>query len=288
MDGSIYGRLLSRPDDKSSSHVFDDVELTARLATIPDVLTDAWVVRHAAYASHGFIQPAKNGMFIDECDHYPSARTVVVYKNNSPVATVRVCLYAPESGIAGANRVPAMDVFETEIVDIFNHLRSGAASPRGVEVMRLSRHPSLGNDYEPVLALFRTVGYLLLHFDADVVVSGVRKHHMPFYRRLGFRKITEPRPYPKLKFETALMACVRRTGLALEDSMPVLGWLSKEDEHYRDFIAGKRVPILGVGGAVAGLGGIFAGRLSNPAAARALLGAGATEQVVPDQQRLAA
>lgn len=243
MDGSIYGGVLLRPDAQTS---FDEPEgdaLTAQLATSADVLRDAWTIRHAAYSSHGFIEPTSTRMFMDECDFYSSSKTVVLYKNQLPIATVRVCLYAPGSDVAGAHTVPAMDVFHDEIIDLLRDTQNEGSTSRAVEVMRLATHPDLGNSSEVAFALFLMAGYIVLQFDANAVLCAVRKHHMPFYRRVGLRKVTEPRAYPKLKFQTGLMACVRNSPQELQQSMPILHPISRHDGIYRDFIAGRPVPV---------------------------------------------
>lgn len=227
--------------------------LTARLAGTPDVRREAYALRYAAYSSRGFIDAAPSGLFKDEWDEYPCTKTVVVYKDGVPAATARVCMYAPGSGIVGSDVIPAMDVFGSEIARIFSRIRGFS---RGAEVMRLSRHPDLGADYEPVFAAFQMVGCLLLHLEVDAVVCAVRKHHMPFYRRLGFRIKTEPRKYPKLNFETALMASARPEGKLLQDALSGLNLISKEDINYQDFLAGREVPVFGTRRAAPKLGSI--------------------------------
>ena len=257
MDGSTYGGLLIRDGLKTSGDRVADGALTAQLAASETVLRDAWRVRHAAYSSQGYIEPRASGMFVDECDHYPSSKTVVIYKHDAPVATVRVCLYAPQSGISGTDAVPAMDVFHDEITTLLPPFSDDGRPARAVEVMRLARHPDVATEHEPVFALFQMVGYLILLLQADAVISAVRAHHMPFYRRLGFQKVTEPRPYPKLRFLTGLMACLRREGEGIEASMPILRMLSHHDAVYQDFVSGRRVPVLGAERFPSGLGRLF-------------------------------
>jgi len=243
MDGSIYGGLLIHGEQQTSYDELGGGEISARLATSPEVFRDAWMLRHAAYSSHGFIETNANGMFMDECDHYASTKVVVVYRNNSPIGTVRVCLYAPESGIDGANSIPAMDVFHDEITNLLQATPPVRRGPRAVEVMRLATHPDIGSEREPALALFLMAGYLTLHFQANAVVCAVRRHHMPFYRRVGLQKMTEPRAYPKLKFETGLLACIRRDTEELQRSMAILRPISLDDDIFPDFIRGRPVPV---------------------------------------------
>ena len=243
MDGSIFGGLLVDREIQTHYSDLSNGELTARLATTPEIWRDAWTVRHAAYASQGFIEPSASGMFIDECDFSPSSRVIVVYRGGMPVGTARVCLYAPGSGVPGSDSLPAMQVFPDEIARVFKEIHEDENRIRAVEVMRFSTHPEVGNDRELVYALYLMAGYVILNFNANAVVCGIRKHHIPFYRRLGCHQITEPRPYPKLKFLTALMARVEKTNWELQQAMPILHPVSRTDDIYSDLIAGNPVQV---------------------------------------------
>lgn len=276
MDGSTYGKLL--PENQISVSNIEEPSdgITARLAVSPDVWRDAWTVRHAAYAASGLIDAKESGLLVDEWDTLPSTKTIVIYKNGMPVSTARVCLYAPDSGVVGANAVPAMDVFKDDIVDLHRRMPSDHDRPRAVEIARLARHPDLGADHQPVFALYRMASYLVLHFQADAVIAAVQKHHVPFYRRLGFQRISDLRPYAKLKVEGALMACVRPENGELREVLPVLRLVSAQDSNYHDFLAGYRVPVFGTTTApvaVDGMidqrfvGGVVAGRRERPHAA---------------------
>lgn len=271
MDGSTFGGLLVRPESEISFDNGSGPEITAKLAVSHDVLREASAVRYAAYAAHGLIDPSENGMLTDHWDAYPSTKTIVVYKNSVPVATVRVCLYAPASGIPGSDAVPAMDVFHDEIVDCYHSMPTRNREARAIEVARLARHPDLGSDDLPVFALYRMVSYLVLHFEADAVIVAVQKRHIPFYRRLGFQRRSELRPYAKLKVEGALMACVRKEGEELQQSLPVLGLVSKDDSNYYDFLAGRRVPVFGTGHSEPAAIGMIGERFVGNHSAQALL-----------------
>jgi hypothetical protein len=75
------------------------------------------------------------------------------------------------------------------------------------------------------------------------LLSTVRQHHMPFYRRLGFQKITDPRKYPKLAFEVGLMACFRQSFKSIQASIPIFQGIDRRDSVYERFFAGERVAI---------------------------------------------
>ena len=66
-----------------------ELGLTARLALDDETRADAYAIRHASYLSGGYIEPQPGGIFSDADDLRPNSRTVVVYKEGRPVASVR-------------------------------------------------------------------------------------------------------------------------------------------------------------------------------------------------------
>lgn len=260
MDGSILSTVLPTHASEIGSVLDATSGVTARMAVTEEVLDEALQIRHAAYVAQGLIGRDEECNLLDAWDTAPSTKVIVVYKNGMPVATARVCLYAPETGIAGANAIPAMDVFHQEIVDLHKTLAYGGRPARSIEIARLARHPDLGSDSQPVFALYRMACYVALLVEADAVIAAVQRHHIPFYRRLGFQKLTESRPYSKLKVEGTLMACMRSEGGQLSDAIPILRLVSKSDTTYHDFLAGYRVPVFGTGRSRAEVSGLI-GRL---------------------------
>lgn len=217
--------------------------LTVRIATNGNILRDAARLRYDAYHAHGYIDENPTGMFIDDFDARPSAKTIIVYQNGIPAASARVCLYDPAGSIPGSDWTPAMDVFRNEIQSLLASEDNGSQPKKALEVMRLVRSAQHERDHQVIFALLRAIGYLILYYDASVIYSGVRQNHVPIYRRLGFFQITEPRSYPKLKFRTALIACVRSR---IEDFSPpvnIFEDVSKSDYQYEKIINGKEVQI---------------------------------------------
>lgn len=261
MDGFIYQEFNRELDPGFDLSPPAKPLITARLALSEDVLREAWAVRHAAYAAQGLITPNETGMLADDWDFSPATRVIVIYKSGDPVATSRISLYAPDSGIPGSNAVPSMAMFEAEIPLMYQDIPHQDDFPWVVDVSRLGRHPSLGTDCEPVFAMYRMICYLLLHYKADALISAVQKHHVPFYKRLGFQKMAEPKAHPRLNLSAALMACIRTEGGHLRDVLRILGLVSEKDSNFAGFIAGERVPVFGTGPAPAELSGIFGGRL---------------------------
>lgn len=224
---------------------FGDIsgDITARIATTDEILLDAARLRYHAYHTHGFIDENPTGLFVDDFDTRASSKTIVIYEKGSPAASARVCLYDPGGSIDGSDWTPALDVFPKEIHALVKAENSESDPKRALEVMRLVRNPSYERNHEIVFALLRAVGYLIHYYNATVIYSGVRKNHIPIYRRLGFFQVTEPRNYPKLKFQTALIACIRKK---VDDSHPpvnIFEDVSRNDIQYEQLINGEEAII---------------------------------------------
>jgi hypothetical protein len=247
MDGSLYSGgdvQVFRTLHYSQSE--DDL-LTARLAISPDILTEAAFLRHAAYRSAGYVDDNMNPLnFIDKYDSYVTSKTVVVYKGGVPAATVRACLYDPASNLSGLNTLPAMNMFEEEIKTLMDDARLHDRPARAVEITRMARHPDFAKHNDVILAVMRMIGYLVLHFDADLVFTAIKENHVPFYRRMGLRKITEPRDYPNLNVQTLLMAFFRRQSVTRQRTC-LLDAVPLEDDTYHDLMAGELASIGGYG-----------------------------------------
>jgi hypothetical protein len=216
----------------------DEVELQLALTDL--TRTHAYKIRHEGYLSYNFIVGDSSGLFVDAYDGRPNVRTVVAYRDNQPAATVRVCLFDPSGEFPGADKLPAMEIFDSEIRALTANVEAGRKPKRAVEVGRLARAPEFANDKKLIHALFRAVGYLVLYFKADIVLNACRPHHMPMYRRFGFQNVQEPRLYPGLTFEAGLMACERSSYGSACEKLPFLRRISPLDDAYQSLICGER------------------------------------------------
>jgi hypothetical protein len=217
--------------------------LEACLAMTETVKKQAYTLRHDGYLSVGYIEAQKQGFLRDQYDNYRSSKTIVLYKNGAAAASARVCLLDPASKVPGAAAVPAHEMFGNEINELLQGMGTADRPARAVEITKLARHPDFMKDNDLVFAMFRMTGYLILHFDADVVLTSVRASHVPFYKRLGFRNIAEPRPHPKLNVATGLMACFRDSYDGVQKTVPVMNALSSDDDIYPRFMGGELVPV---------------------------------------------
>lgn len=217
--------------------------VTARLALTEETLRQAWRIRYEAYRSRDYIDENSSGFFTDEFDKTESSKTLIVYRHGLPAASARLCLYDPASKIFGFHSTPAFSTFKSEIDALTAQIIIQDRSVRGIEVMRLVRHPDFERDHEVLFALLMAIGYIILDFNAHLIFSGVRSNHIPFYRRFGFTQITEARPYPKLKFQTALIAFIKGSDNTRKSDIRIFEEVSKDDPQYMSLVAGDLTAI---------------------------------------------
>lgn len=215
-------------------------QLIARLVQDAGSRADAFRIRHDGYARYGHIDDRPDGIFTDSYDNQGNMLTAVISKNGRPAGTVRV-------GVRGPGRhdtLPAMEIFEDEIAGTMAMASTDGKVPTAVEVGRIARAPAYEHDATIIHALFRTAGYLILHFDPDIVFSAVRLHHQPIYRRFGFQQVADARQYPGLQCKMVLMAYFKaKFGDAIEN-LPFLSDVDDEIEQTRRLVAGDPILIL--------------------------------------------
>lgn len=202
-----------------------------------------YALRHDSYVAQGFLDPRADGLFSDEWDEKKNVFSIVAFLDGLPAASVRVSILDRSSRSPDEHSTIAMESFAEEVDALVHSFQTDGRTASAMEMSRLVRHPDHAQNNDLVFALFRMGFYFLVRFDADMVLSTVRRHHMPFYRRLGFSKIAEPRAYPRLKFHLGLMACFRPSYLAVQQTVPILGNIRKSDSVYGAFMSGERVPV---------------------------------------------
>lgn len=216
--------------------------LVARIASDRKTREDAFALRHLSYLADGHIDPKPTGLFSDPFDDEPNCETIVLYKARRPVASVRVCVADIEEDPSIASQIPAGQVFPKEI----ERLVAESSDPpvrRVIEINRLVRHPDHETDHGLVFVLFRLAGYMIVHYDVDLVLSCVRRNHLPFYRRLRFQPIAGPRTYHGVKFASHLMGCFRP---AFDNVRRLLDVSEGVERSYDALLDGKAIPVFGV------------------------------------------
>ena len=215
--------------------------LEAIIALTDEVRLEAFKLRHDGYVAAGYIKPLLSGFLTDSYDALSSSTTIVLYRSGQPAASARVCLLNPLEAVSKFP-LPAKEIFETEIDAILKGFVS-AEPPRAVEITKLVRGSKFTKDNDLVFAMFRMAGYLILHYNADLVFSTVRPSHVPFYRRLGFVRAEHPRPYPNFDVEVSLMYCTRESYGNVRRNIPIMGRLTDDDGLMSRFIDGDLVEV---------------------------------------------
>lgn len=222
----------------------EPARITVQIATTPALMEIVYRLRHDSYVAQGFLEPRASGMFADEWDGMKQFFSMLGFVDGVPATSVRISHCQPAGPAGARTETTAMELFRPEIINLAERFRVGARPAIVMEMSRLTRHPAFSeSNFDPMFGIFRANFYCLIKTRADMLISAVRRHHVPFYKRLGFQTITEPRPYPKLKFETALMACFRPSYAAIQASIPIFQGIDEGDGVYARLFAGERVGI---------------------------------------------
>ena len=186
--------VLSRPSPPAARGRY-----TARLASDEATRLDAFRLRYDSYVDAGHLDPNPGREFRDRYDLLPNSRTVVLYDGACAVGSVRVCLLGRPGLVS-----PASETFPAELSRV---LASAGDGGMAAEITRLVRSPAAADDQALVLLLYRVASFISHAERVRIALACVRRHHAPFYRRLGFTTVSEPKPYPGLTCPMALMAC---------------------------------------------------------------------------------
>ncbi len=232
-----------RPGGVSPQPQFQPGQLTARLALDRKTRHQVFALRHASYLAGGYIDPRPQGLFSDPYDDAPNCLSLVVYKHQLPVASVRLCTLDLDPAKPGWGDIPGLHVFRDEIHRLMDEAQTPSRPVRATEINRLVRHPDYVNDFELVFILFRFVSFMVLRQTFDMTLSCVRRNHMAFYKRLGFETKAGPRAYPELKFTTNLMVCPSASYPKIRDRYPILDSGATETGCYDGLFQGETVAV---------------------------------------------
>ena len=245
MDSSTPSIILTQKI-LNRSYKWGDIQksqLRARLAS--DALTkqDVYALRYRSYVAGAYINPSPTSLFSDNHDDDPNSRTVVVYAGGDAIGSARVSTMDVVDGSSISSPVPAHLVFPDEISSVMRQVPEADRPKRAVEITRLVRHPNFVEDQGLILLLLRLVGYIITELDADVVLSCVRRNHIPFYGRLGLRRIAGPKLYPKLNFDTYLLARSRADFGDMRRVVPVFDISTAAKSSYAGLLDGRDVRV---------------------------------------------
>lgn len=70
--------------------------IEAQIVTEPWQAEIAYGMRYTAYRDYGFVDERQDGLFNDEYDRQKNYVTILIFRNDVAVATIRVALFDPE------------------------------------------------------------------------------------------------------------------------------------------------------------------------------------------------
>lgn len=221
-------------------------EYVAKLAIDPHTRDQVYRLRYESYLASGYIEPNETGRFVDDYDAMSNSRTIVIYKNDIPLASVRVSLL-----VAGTDlRSPGADTFPEAVERLLLTASKSAIGPgRGLELTRLVRSPAALNNQGLVFLLYRVAGYLGMMAHAQVGFACVRKNHVSFYRRLGYQPETDLRLYPGLNCQMQLMSSNRQRYDEIRAAFPLIDPFTSATEGLENLLSGGTVALWLRGGA---------------------------------------
>jgi hypothetical protein len=190
----------------------------ARIACDPATKRDAYALRYRSYLSQGHIEPNETGLLTDRFDDLPTTRTVVVYADGKAVGSIRTCMLRRGPGTTS----PCREAYPDEVEALLAN--SGPERPGfdGLEVNRMVRAPEAADDQRLVFMLYRLAGHLALASDFRVIVTCVRRHHIPFYKRLRFSEAGEAKIYPGLTCPMVLLEIGRTNYDAMREGFKLM------------------------------------------------------------------
>lgn len=210
---------------------------TARLAITAKTRRDAYRIRHSSYLNSGYIDPRPDGLFSDEYDLQPTSQTAVVYKNDRPLASVRVSFFSYDT----LESAPIGTVYAKEVGELLVGLPSYAGRYQAAEVNRLARSPEAENDQALVFLLLRAAGYLAIQQNVLFLMSCVRQNHVAFYRRIGCYVASEPRPYSGIRTTNQLLVCPRARYDEACAAFPIMDPRAGQPGSFDGFMSGRAV-----------------------------------------------
>ena len=212
----------------------------AELALTGRQMDEVFRLRFQSYHNGGFINANATRMFSDQYDGFENARSILIYQEGLPVASVRVCLLQPGS----SRTLPAMSIFGDEIGHEMSRDPLPAIRNRAVELNRLVRSPAHEHNYGLLLILYRLAGYLAIAHHFRMMFCCVRTNHVSFYRRLGYDHVSsEPRTYPGLSCPMHLLSITRRRFDLSRRQFPTLDPFGEATGNLGGFFEGQPVPL---------------------------------------------
>lgn len=169
-------------------------------------------LRYEANVREQTIASNDTGILTDDFDDVANGVNVCVLVDGELCASIRLHLLSPETPDS-----PLLHAYPEIMSD---KLKSGF---RVVDITRLAAdyEKARSHRYLPY-ATVRLSMLAAMQWNADLIMAGVRKEHIPFYRReFMAEQLTEPVPYPRLiKLIALFQIDYRKNGAAIISKHP--------------------------------------------------------------------
>lgn len=245
MDSTLDHNSFAQSAHRETRHARPSDGITARLVLDEAGFREAQALRYEAYLDAGYLNPKDDCLFADFHDARPNSRTLVLYNDGNPAASVRVCALGADRDESASEDLPASAMFRDDIETCLGEIETGGRRPVAVEITRLARSPRHSRNVALVMGLYHLAAYMTLYFRADMIFAAVTTNHTPIYRRMGFRQIAAPKDYPGLSVRTVLMGCLFGEHRGIPGRTLALRDMSLVDDTYLGLIAGEEVPVFG-------------------------------------------
>ncbi|MEM7368921.1 MAG: hypothetical protein AAF587_10005 [Bacteroidota bacterium] len=183
--------------------LFENNGFTAELCQEKENLELAYQLRYRAYRHAQAIPENETKLFSDNYDQQSNSQTYLIWHNNVPVASLRICLWSPKYRWEPLEMVC---MYPSEIQRNIGLYQIIQESCRFVVDPEIKGRTSL----RAQLLMFRIHAIVSQVESSHFIITGVRKKHTPFYQRmLAFDPISEPRYVKWIDEEVVLMATRR-------------------------------------------------------------------------------
>lgn len=164
-----------------------------------DLLDEVGRLRYRAYTAAKAIPHNDDEIFLDNYDEKENCISFLYKIDNTSVGSIRANIHSSKNGWLPT---AASEIYTEEI-----KVALGANTPY-IESNRFAVIPDYGiSERKLFFGLFKAIGLITLIEEAEFVITAVREHHAPFYRRkLGFNVISNAKTYFGLNTPMVLLA----------------------------------------------------------------------------------
>lgn len=191
------------PRPLSHQILFEQDGFTAELCLEQQSLQTAYDLRYRAYRHAEAIPENETGQFHDHYDEQSNSQTYLIWHDNIPIASLRICLWSPKYNWEPLEMIC---LYPSEIQRNIGLYQIIQESCRFVVDPQTKGRTSL----KAQLLMFRIHAIVSQVESSHFIITGVRTKHAPFYKRmLAFDPISESRYVEWINEDVVLMATRR-------------------------------------------------------------------------------